>query len=49
MNIKDAIDKIVNLADSEEGEMIDVMEEIMNGEATPAQIGCLCHCPADQR
>lgn len=38
MNIKDAINKIVNLKDLKENEMIDVMEQIMNGEATSAQI-----------
>jgi anthranilate phosphoribosyltransferase len=38
MNIKEAIDRIVNLIDLTEDEMVGVMEYIMNGEATPAQI-----------
>jgi len=37
--IKEAINKVVDRIDLEEEEMILVMEEIMNGEATPAQIG----------
>jgi anthranilate phosphoribosyltransferase len=39
MHIKQAIDKVVNHFDLEESEMIAVMEDIMDGEATPAQIG----------
>jgi len=39
MNIKDAISKVVMNKDLTENEMIDVMNEIMGGEATPAQIG----------
>ena len=38
MNIKDAIGKIVHFTDLCEDEMIDVMEQIMNGDATSAQI-----------
>jgi anthranilate phosphoribosyltransferase len=38
MNIKDAINKMVNLTDLKEDEMVEVMEQIMNGEATAAQI-----------
>ncbi len=37
--IKEAINKIVDRIDLEEDEMVQVMEEIMSGEATPAQIG----------
>jgi len=37
--IKEAIHKVVDRIDLEEEEMIVVMEEIMTGEATPAQIG----------
>ncbi len=39
MDIKTSIDKVVNLIDLEEHEMIDVMKQIMEGKATPAQIG----------
>jgi anthranilate phosphoribosyltransferase len=39
MNIKDAISKVVMNKDLTENEMVDVMNEIMGGEATPAQIG----------
>jgi anthranilate phosphoribosyltransferase len=39
MNIKDAISKVVMRKDLTENEMIDVMNEIMGGGATPAQIG----------
>ncbi len=38
MNIREAIEKVVNLKDLSEKEMTEVMEEIMNGEATHAQI-----------
>ncbi len=37
--IKQAIGKIVERQDLSEGEMIEVMNQIMGGEATPAQIG----------
>ena len=37
--IKDAISKVVSHQDLSEGEMIDVMSQIMGGEATPAQVG----------
>lgn len=37
--IKEAIHKIVDKIDLEEEEMIEVMNEIMSGSATPAQIG----------
>src|SRR5512138_2325957 len=37
--IKKAIAKIVELEDLSEGEMIEVMDQIMSGGATPAQIG----------
>ncbi len=37
--IKAAISKIVLLQDLSEGEMIEVMNQIMGGEATPAQVG----------
>jgi len=36
--IKEAIAKVVERQDLTEGEMIDVMDQIMGGEATPAQI-----------
>jgi anthranilate phosphoribosyltransferase len=39
MNIKEAIGKVVLKKDLTEEEMVDVMNEIMGGEATPAQIG----------
>lgn len=38
MTIKEAIDKVVNCCNLAEDEMIDVMGQIMNGEATSAQI-----------
>lgn len=37
--IKSAISKVVELLDLTEGEMIEVMSQIMSGGATPAQIG----------
>ena len=37
--IKDAIAKVVERIDLTEAEMVEVMSEIMGGEATPAQIG----------
>lgn len=37
--IRKAIAKIVELVDLSEGEMIEVMNQIMSGECTPAQIG----------
>jgi anthranilate phosphoribosyltransferase len=37
--IKDAISKVVEKEDLSEAEMVDVMSEIMGGEATPAQVG----------
>lgn len=37
--IKKAIARVVELADLHEGEMIEVMNQIMSGECTPAQIG----------
>src|SRR4051812_27907606 len=37
--IKKAIAKIVENIDLSEGEMIEVMNQVMSGEATPAQIG----------
>ncbi len=37
--IKQAIAKVVERQDLSEGEMIEVMNQIMSGEATPAQIG----------
>lgn len=37
--IKAAINKVVQGQDLTEGEMVDVMAQIMGGEATPAQIG----------
>ncbi|MDO8947141.1 MAG: anthranilate phosphoribosyltransferase [Desulfocapsaceae bacterium] len=39
MDIKQAIAKIVTRQDLSEDEMVDVMNEIMGGSATPAQIG----------
>jgi anthranilate phosphoribosyltransferase len=38
MNIREAIDKLVNRADLSEAEMIDVMNQIMTGEASPLQV-----------
>ena len=37
--IRQAIAKVVELRDLSEGEMIEVMNQIMSGECTPAQIG----------
>ncbi|NTW77685.1 MAG: anthranilate phosphoribosyltransferase, partial [Syntrophaceae bacterium] len=37
--IKEAIDKVVKKIDLSEAEMMAAMEEIMEGNATPAQIG----------
>jgi anthranilate phosphoribosyltransferase len=37
--IKQAIARVVELQDLSEGEMIEVMNQIMSGECTPAQIG----------
>ena len=37
--IKAAIAKVVEQQDLSEAEMIDVMNQVMGGEATPAQIG----------
>jgi len=39
MNIKEAISKVIVSEDLSENEMIDVMNQIMSGEASPAQIG----------
>ena len=39
--IKEAIDKAVQKIDLSEAEMMAAMEEIMEGQATPAQIGSL--------
>ncbi|HEY7716670.1 MAG TPA: anthranilate phosphoribosyltransferase [Candidatus Binatia bacterium] len=38
MNIREAIDKVVNRIDLSETETIDVMNQIMTGEATPLQV-----------
>jgi anthranilate phosphoribosyltransferase len=38
MNIREAIDKLVNHVDLCEAEMIEVMNQIMTGEATPLQV-----------
>ncbi len=38
MNIREAIEKMVNRADLSEAETIDVMNQIMTGEATPLQV-----------
>lgn len=37
--IKEAIAKVIERQDLSESEMVDVMDQIMGGEATPAQIG----------
>ena len=39
MNIQEAIAKVIEGADLSQGEMTDVMNQIMSGEATDAQIG----------
>ncbi len=39
MNIQEAISKVIEGADLSRGEMTDVMNQIMSGEATDAQIG----------
>ncbi len=41
MMIREALDKVVQKIDLPEGEMMAVMEEIMEGKASPAQIGSL--------
>ncbi|HVO95725.1 MAG TPA: anthranilate phosphoribosyltransferase [Terriglobales bacterium] len=38
MNIREAIEKLVNRVNLSEAEMIDVMNQIMTGEATPLQV-----------
>ena len=38
MNIREAIDKLVNRIDLSEADTIDVMNQIMTGEATPLQV-----------
>jgi anthranilate phosphoribosyltransferase len=38
MNVRAAIEKLVNRIDLSETEMIDVMQQIMTGEATPLQV-----------
>jgi len=38
MNIREAIDKLVNRADLSEADTVDVMNQIMTGEATPLQV-----------
>jgi anthranilate phosphoribosyltransferase len=38
MNIREAIEKLVNRADLSEAETVDVMNQIMTGEATPLQV-----------
>jgi anthranilate phosphoribosyltransferase len=39
MNIREAIARLVNRRDLSEAETVDVMNQIMTGEATPSQIG----------
>lgn len=39
MNIKEAIAKVITRENLSEAEMIDVMNQVMSGEASPAQIG----------
>ena len=38
MNIREAIEKLVNRIDLSEAETIDVMNQIMTGEASPLQV-----------
>ena len=38
MNIREAIDKLVNRTDLSEADTVDVMNQIMTGEATPLQV-----------
>ena len=38
MNIREAIDKLVNRIDLSESDTVDVMNQIMTGEATPLQV-----------
>src|ERR687888_470691 len=38
MNIREAIEKVINRVNLSEAETIDVMNQIMTGEATPLQI-----------
>lgn len=44
MNIREAINRVINKEHLSEQEMIDVMNIIMEGEATPAQIGAFITC-----
>lgn len=44
MNIREAINRVINREDLLEQEMVDVMNIIMEGEATPAQIGAFITC-----
>jgi anthranilate phosphoribosyltransferase len=41
MNIREAIDKLVNRIDLSETDTVDVMNQIMTGEATPLQVASL--------
>jgi len=41
MEIRQAIDRLVNRIDLSEAEMIDVMNQIMTGEATPLQVAAI--------
>ena len=41
MEIRQAIDKLVNRLDLSEAETVDVMNQIMNGEATPLQVAAV--------
>lgn len=41
MNIREALAKVVDRHDLSEKEMVEVMTQVMTGEATPAQIGSL--------
>ena len=42
--IRDAIQKVVDGRDLTENETVDTMNEIMNGEATDAQIASFINC-----
>ena len=49
MNIREAIEKLVNRVDLSEAETIDVMNQIMTGEASPLQVAAFSHRPAHER
>ena len=41
MDVRQAIEKLVNRIDLSEAETVDIMNQIMTGEATPLQIAAI--------